>query len=158
MNSKSVFEKLEFIKVLTYISNYCITEKGKNKILSISPLISLPEIIKEGELITEAKEILTKHANPPIDYIQDLENILIQSTIEGALLESKKILEILKLAIISRNLFQFLRDNTEKNSHLKVLGQNLFVDKAFENYIQRIINENGEIKDNASLKLYDIRK
>jgi len=158
MNSKSVFEKLEFIKVLTYISNYCITEKGKNKILSISPLISLPEIIKEGELITEAKEILTKHANPPIDYIQDLENILIQSTIEGALLESKKILEILKLAIISRNLFQFLRDNTEKNSHLKVLGQNLFVDKAFENYIQRIINENGEIKDNASPKLYDIRK
>ena len=105
MNSKSVFEKLEFIKVLTYIYNYCITEKGKNKILSISPLINLPEIIKEGELITEAKEILTKHANPPIDYIQDLENILIQSTIEGALLESKKILEILKLSIISPNLF-----------------------------------------------------
>ena len=158
MNSKSVFDKLEFVKVLNYISNYCITEAGKNKVLSISPFTSLPEIIKEGKLITEAKDILIKLANPPIDYLPNLENTLSQSTIEGALLEAKKILEILKLAVVSRNLFQFLKTNTEKNSPLNELSHNLFVDKAFENYIQRIINENGEIKDNASPKLHDMRK
>ena len=158
MNSKSVFDKLEFIKVLIYISNYCITEAGKNKVLSISPFTSLPEIIKEGKLITEAKDILIKLANPPIDYLPNLENTLSQSAIEGALLEAKKILEILKLAVVSRNLFQFLKTNTEKNSPLNELSHNLFVDKAFENYIQRIINENGEIKDNASPKLHDMRK
>ena len=158
MNSKSVFDKLEFIKVLNYISNYCITEAGKNKVLSISPFTSLPEIIKEGKLITEAKDILIKLANPPIDYLPNLENTLSQSAIEGALLEAKKILEILKLAVVSRNLFQFLKTNTEKNSPLNELSHNLFVDKAFESYIQRIINENGEIKDNASPKLHDMRK
>jgi len=158
MNSKSVFDKLEFVKVLNYISNYCITEAGKNKVLSISPFTSLPEIIKEGKLITEAKDILVKLANPPIDYLPDLENTLSQSAIEGALLEAKKILEILKLAVVSRNLFQFLKTNTEKNSPLNELSHNLFVDKAFESYIQRIINENGEIKDNASPKLHDMRK
>ena len=158
MNSKSVFDKLEFVKVLNYISNYCITEAGKNKVLSISPFTSLPEIIKEGKLITEAKDILIKLANPPIDYLPNLENTLSQSAIEGALLEAKKILEILKLAVVSRNLFQFLKTNTEKNSPLNELSHNLFVDKAFENYIQRIINENGEIKDNASPKLHDMRK
>ncbi len=158
MNSKSVFDKLEFIKVLIYISNYCITEAGKNKVLSISPFTSLPEIIKEGKLITEAKDILIKLANPPIDYLPNLENTLSQSAIEGALLEAKKILEILKLAVVSRNLFQFLKTNTEKNSPLNELSHNLFVDKAFECYIQRIINENGEIKDNASPKLHDMRK
>ena len=158
MNSKSVFDKLEFVKVLNYISNYCITEAGKNKALSISPFTSLPEIIKEGKLITEAKDILIKLANPPIDYLPNLENTLSQSAIEGALLEAKKILEILKLAVVSRNLFQFLKTNTEKNSPLNELSHNLFVDKAFENYIQRIINENGEIKDNASPKLHDMRK
>src|SRR3989304_7845273 len=158
MNSKSVFDKLEFIKVLNYISNYCITEAGKNKVLSISPFTSLPEIIKEGKLITEAKDILIKLSNPPIDYLPNLENTLSQSTIEGALLQAKNIPEILKLAVVSRNLFQFLKTNTEKNSPLNELSHNLFVDKAFENYIQRIINENGEIKDNASPKLHDMRK
>ena len=158
MNSKSVIDKLEFIKVLTYISSYCITEKGKSRILSLSPFTSLSEILKQGELVTAAKEILTNLANPPIDYLPDLENILFQSAIEGALLESKKIQDILKLAVTSRTLFQFLKENTEINSLLNELGRNLFVDKAFENYIQRVINESGEIKDNASPKLHDIRK
>lgn len=158
MNSQSVFEKLEIKKVLNYISNYCITETGKNRILSFSPFTSLSEVIKEGRLITEAKEILTKLSNPPIEYLPDLENILLQSAIEGAMLEAKKILEILKLAIISRNVFQFLKDNTETNSPLNDLVHNLFVDKVFERYVQSIINENGEIKDNASPKLHDIRK
>lgn len=158
MNSKSVFDKLEFSKVLNYISNYCITESGKKKTLSISPLTTLPEIIKEGKLVNEAKDILIKLANPPIDYLPDLEITLSQSTIEGALLESKKILELLKLMVISRNLFQFLKFNTEKNSLLNELSHKLFVDKAFESYIQQIINENGEIKDSASPKLHDLRK
>ncbi len=158
MNSKSVIEKLEFGKVLSYISNYCVTDKGKSKIQALSPLTNLEEIQDSGRLVDEAKDILTKQTNPPIDYLPDLENVLSQSAIEGALLESKKILEILKLAIISRNLFQFLRDNTETNSSLRALSKYLFVDKAFENYIQKIINENGEIKDSASPKLFEIRK
>jgi DNA mismatch repair protein MutS2 len=158
MTHKSVYEKLEFGKVLTYISNYSVTEKGKSRVLSLSPLAKLEDIKDKGQLITEAKEVLTKLASPPLDYLPDLDNILSQSSIEGALLESKKILDVLKLAIISRNLFQFFRDNTDDNSFLRALSKYLFVDKAFENYVQRIINENGELKDNASPKLYEIRK
>lgn len=158
MIAKSAFEKLEFTKVLSYISNYCITEKGKSRILSLIPLTDQEDITRTGKQITEAKDILTKHANPPIDFLPDIEEILSQSAIEGALLESKKILEVLKLAVISRNLFQFLKENADSNSSVCALSQFLFVDRAFENYIQRIINEYGEIKDNASPKLNEIRK
>ena len=158
MTPKSVYEKLEFGKVLTYISNYSVTEKGKSRVLSLSPFAKLEDIKDKGQLITEAKEVLTKLASPPLDYLPDLDNILSQSSIDGALLESKKILDVLKLAIISRNLFQFFRDNTDDNSLLRALSKYLFVDKAFENYVQRIISENGELKDNASPKLYEIRK
>ena len=158
MNSKSVFEKLEFIKVLNYISNYCQTEKGKNQILTFSPLATLSQIKEQGILVNEAKNVLTKSTNLPIEFLPDLESVLSQSAIEGALLESKKILEVLRLAVISRRLYQFLKENTEHDSHLFDLIQDLFIDKAFENYVQRIINENGEIKDNASPKLSDIRK
>jgi DNA mismatch repair protein MutS2 len=158
MTAKSVLEKLEFGKVLTYIANYSITEKGKSKILALSPFNNLEDIEERGAMIEAAKDILTKLVSPPIDYIPDLDNILSQSAIEGALLDSRKILDVLKLAINSRTLFQFLRDNTEITSPLRTLSQYLFVDKAFENYVQRIINENGEIKDNASPKLNEIRK
>lgn len=157
MYSKSVLEKLEFGKVLAYISNYCATEKGKAQIISILPFEVLSDVIRENNFVTEAKDVLIKHSHPPIEYLPDLENILSQSSIEGALLEPRNILDILKLASVSRQLFQFLKENSVKGT-LFELGQNLFVDKVFENYVNRIINENGEIKDNASPKLQEIRR
>ena len=158
MISKSALEKLEFGKVLSYVSNYCVTEKGKEHVLSLQPLNTIEEIVASGTLSTEAKKILIKQTTPPLDYLPDVEKYLSQSLIDGAILESKNILDILKLAVISRNLYQFFKDNSDEESLLRQQSKNLFVDKAFENYIQKIISDNAEIRDSASPKLHEIRK
>ena len=158
MISPVIINKLEFQKVLQYISRYCITEKGKNQLLAFSPIDNVSEVKSEGELVNEAKEILIKNIPPPIEYLADLNETISMSNIEGAVIDSKKILEILKLAVISRNLAQFLKQNSEPAPVLYQLNQHLFSDKLFEHYIQKIINENGEVRDNASAKLADIRK
>lgn len=158
MISKSAIEKLEFSKVLSYAANYCVTDKGKEHVLSLLPMSKIDEVRFSGMLSSEAKEILTKQTTPPLDYLPDVEKYLSQSLIEGAILESKNILDILKLAVISRNLFQFFRDNTDEDSLLRRQSKNLFVDRAFENYIQKIISDNAEVKDSASPKLHEIRK
>lgn len=157
MIQKSVIDKLEYGKVLSYIANYCVTEKGKAFILSLTPFEKLDEALERGRLVSEAKEILIKLITPPIQYLPDLETTLYQCAIEGALIDGKKILDVLKLAIISRNLYQFFKNFIGQNSHLNRLLANLFVDKNFENFIQKILDENGEVKDNASTKLKEIR-
>ncbi len=158
MISSSVLEKLEYQKILQYISKYCITDKGKDKILSTVPISELSAIKLEGELVNEAKEILIKHVLPPIEYLPNLDVAIATSCIEGAVIESKKILDILKLAVISRNLIYYLKQNSEFAPQLKELSGRLFSDKLFEHYIQKIINENGEVNDSASTKLSEIRK
>jgi DNA mismatch repair protein MutS2 len=158
MISKSAIEKLEFSKVLNYAANYCVTEKGKEHVLSLLPMSTIDEVRFSGMLSTEAKEILIKQTTPPLDYLPDVEKYLSQSMIDGAILECKNILDILKLAVISRKLFQFFRDNAEEESLLRQLSKNLFVDKAFENYIQKVISDNAEVRDSASQKLHEIRK
>lgn len=158
MISKQVLDKLEFSKVLNYVTNYCITERGKIKTASIQPYYTLQEAEIRGQLVTEAKNVLIKLISPPLEYLPDLEKTLYQSSIEGALLESKKILEVLKLAYVSRNIFQFLKNNVAADTQLCQLSKNLFVDKNFESYISKIINETGEVKDSASAKLNEIRK
>ena len=95
MINSSTLEKLEFPKVLTYISNYSITEPGKQKIILIRPLEDIGSIISEGKLVTEAKEILIKTVPPPIEFIPDLDDDLAKSKIDGAVLSGKKINEIL---------------------------------------------------------------
>ena len=157
MISDSNLEKLEFNKVLNYLSRYAVTENGKAQILSLAPLTE-PEVIRtEGELVTQAKNILIKQTPPPLIFLSNLEESLSKSNIEGAVLDKKKILEVLNLASVSRNLSNFLKSNLEIAGSFKGLIDRLFIDKVFEHHISRVIDENGEIRENASPKLAEIK-
>jgi DNA mismatch repair protein MutS2 len=158
MTDNSVLDKLEYRKVLGYISNYCVTETGKAKILATIPFDEAKDAVEEGNLVTEAKDILIRNIDPPIEYIPDIREALSKSSIEGSVLDSKKILEVLRLAVISRNLASFLKSNYETAGELYARSRNLFVDKVFEHHIQKVINENGEVKENASQQLLSIRR
>jgi DNA mismatch repair protein MutS2 len=158
MIGTSVLDKLEFRKVLGYIANYCSTEIGKGKVLASIPLDDVNTAVYQGSLVTEAKEILIRNIPPPLDYVPDLRETLSQSTIENSVLDSKKILEVLRLSIISRNLANFLKSNSETAPELYEISRDLFVDKVFEHNIQKVITENGEVKENASSILLSIRK
>lgn len=156
--TQQVLDKLEFQKVLQFISRYSVTEKGKTEISELKPQHNINLVKIEGEYVNQAKEILISQNSPPIEYIPDLDTFLSQSRIEGAVLDSKKIVEIYRLALISRNLFQFLKNHGDIAKDLFSIAQGLFVDKVFEHHITKIINENGEVKDNASSKLAEIKK
>jgi DNA mismatch repair protein MutS2 len=158
MIDQTVLEKLEFRKVLNHVSNYSATECGKNLINSLYPTSNIDFIKREGFLVTEAKEIINNAGQPPIDFISDLEQLLSESKIEGAILSSSKIVEILKLAKISRLLFQFIKKESTPESYFLKIIPNLFIDKVLEHHIEKIVNEQGEVKENASVVLSEIRK
>jgi DNA mismatch repair protein MutS2 len=158
MIDNSTLEKLEFSKILTYVSHYAITAPGKSKILSLQPSNDIETVLQHGNLINEAKNILIENSAPPLEYISNLSEELAKSKIEGTVLRSKKILDILKIAACSRYLFNFIKENAEIAPLLKQLSNSLFVDKLFEHHIQKVIDENGEVKENASKDLKEIRK
>lgn len=158
MIEQSVLEKLEFNKVLNHISNYSVTEKGKAYTTKLLPLEDINFIKREGILINEAKEILNKLGQTPIEYISDLDPHLSASKVEGAVLSSSRILEILKLAKMSRLLTHFIKQEIVSDSYFHSILQDLFVDKVFEHQIEKMINDQGEIKENASSNLSEIRK
>ena len=158
MISGIVLDKLEYGKILENISRYTNTENGKNIILALQPLDNLKEIIKQGRYVSEAKEILIKKDIPPIDYLPDLNESLALSTIEGTALDPKVIHEILKLAVISRKLFQYLSDEEANGEIKRDLASDLFVDKVFEKHISSVFDEFGQIRDNATPELKRIRK
>ena len=91
-------------------------------------------------------------------FISDLKNSLSESRIEGSILSSNKVLEILKLAKTSRLLIQFLKSELKEESKLREKLNFLFSDKLFEHHIDKVINEQGEVKENASNELSRIRK
>lgn len=157
MISKETLEKLEFYKVTTYITKYCITDNGKDKILNINPYAEVESAIEDGRLVNEAKETLIKNDFPPLEYLPDLNETLSRSKIDGTILSAKQILDILKIAEVSRKLYQFLKSSNEEKTLLNNLRELLFVDKVFEHQISKVFLESGEIRDDASPKLKEIR-
>jgi len=157
MITRDVLEKLEFNKVITQIEKYCFTENGKSVIQNLAPLLALEEVINAGKQVNEAKEVLIKNDIPPFLYLPDLNDVLSRSRIEGTVLSAKQILEVLKLAELSRQLFQFLKAKDNSQTYLKDYSDKLFIDKVFEHQIGKVFTENGEIRDDASTKLREIR-
>ncbi len=158
MIDPDVIDKLEFYKVLQSISNYASTENGKKYILDLKPSSDFDNVLKEGKSVSEAKEILIRNVPPQIDFIPDLFETISQSKIEGAVLSSKKIIEILKLAKVSRSVSQSLKNNADISPTIFSHQNFLISDKVFEHHIEKIIDESGEVKEKASQKLFDIRK
>lgn len=158
MINKAVLEKLEFPKVLHFISKYASTEPGRREILSLEPISNPTQCAIEGAYVTEAKEILIKNDVPPFQYVPDLSVELSKSRVEGAVLDKKTILDILNLAVTGRKLFQFLKSEHEYPNIGRDFQERLFVDKVFEHHIEKIIDENGEVRDTASSKLREIRE
>lgn len=158
MMDKVVLDKLEFHKVLSTLANYSSTETGRKQILGLIPTFNLNKILKEGQTVSEAKEILIRNIPPQIDFIPDIFDSISQSKIEGVVLSAKKILEILKLLKNSRSLYQFLKNNSSIAPLLSEQLSSLFNDKLLENHIEKVIDENGDIKEKASQKLSEIRK
>lgn len=152
-----VLEKLEFHKVLKFISNYAVTENGKLEVESLKPDNNIEKIIKECRLVEEAKSYIIKQGNSPLEFIPDLTNDLFKSRIEGSFLSPKKILDIKKLASLSRIIKNiFIKD--ENSLLLKELVTDLISDKNLENQIDKILTPEGEVKTNASPELQKIRK
>lgn len=158
MITEEILNKLEYRKVLSYISHYATTELAKIQINNLLPYSSSQLAEKRGKLVSQAKEVLINSEYPPINFLTDLRDVLAKSNIEGSVLKKKEILNILELARISRKLFSFLKSNSNDSELYKDFSERFFIDKNFENHLSKVFNEAGEIKDNASKKLGEIRK
>lgn len=151
-------DKLEFPKVLNYISKYCYTQKGKEIVNSLQPLLTETEILLEGKYVTEAKELINQRGYPPINSLNDIQRDIQLSRVEGAVLSAKSVFNIFELAICSVNLKSFLSQNRDIAPLLSEFATFLFEDKLFERYISSIFDPSGEVKDTASKSLQAIRR
>jgi DNA mismatch repair protein MutS2 len=158
MIHESIYDKLEFQKIIKHISNYCITDRGRLQVLNIKPYFNFNKILDESRYVDQAKRLLIEREHLPLEHLPDLEEDLYRSRIEGSVLDSKKILSIMHLLINSRLTIQYLKNNRELANQLSELSNDLFSDKLLEHHIQKIINEKGNVNDGASKMLGDIRK
>jgi len=153
---ENTLKLLEFPKVVKFLSNFCISESGKKKCLSLRPLNNIHTIQKGLSLLREA---LT-YSREIIDLINEF------PPLEGifAYIQKEKVLDEDGLWAIkiflekSRKLKEFIEGLEEVSAPtiLECFSPMPWPQKTWQ-ALKRCLDQNGEIKDQASPSLMAVR-
>lgn len=151
-------EDLEFPTVLNQISELCVTEPGREQVLSIRPFQEFSEIepellrLKEFTVSFEGDNKIPNHGFDPI--FRELKLF----SIENSTLEISGFRKILSISETTRILLKFFKKYEEFYIHLNAFSEEVNYTSIISEEINKNVNKYGEIKDEASNELGTIRR
>jgi DNA mismatch repair protein MutS2 len=151
-------EDLEFPLVLRQVSESCVTEPGRDKVLAISPFEDFSEIepelqrVKEFTASFDGDNAIPNHGFDPI--FRELR--LFQ--IENSTLEISGFRKILSISETTRILLKFFKKFEEFYIHLNSFSEEVKYASNISEEINKKLDKYGEIKDEASNELGTIRR
>ena len=149
---------LEYDKILASVSAEAVLERSKREISESVPSSDIKEVEFLLKKTEEAYKYLFTYSVPNVYFFSDVTESLDVAK-KGGTLSIGEILRVnanLKSARIMKE--GVLAVNDEGLTLLKGICAGLYTDEKFEKDIERIIISEDEISDDASPKLYQIRK
>ncbi len=151
-------EALEWERILEYLASLCRTSWGIQKAKKLPFLDSYRKIEWELEQTREALHLFEETAETlPVEGVEDL-SAAFQRLEKGGILEGADFLEIANELRVVEKLHRFLSQHQEAAPHLWERGELLEPLKPLRKEIERIIGENGQLKDDASWELESLRE
>lgn len=157
IDSKTL-EDLEFPAVLRQVAEFCVTEPGKESVLSISPFQDFDEIepelkrVKEFTASFDGENRIPNHGFDPI--FRELRLL----EIENSSLEIYGFRKILSISETTRLLLKFFKKFEEFYIHLNSFSEEVNYTSIISEEINKRVDKYGEIKDEASTELGTIRR
>lgn len=160
MNTKYLYT-LEYDKIIEILKSYCKTYIGKENILNLKPCFHTEKVSHLLNETNEAVNLIIRKSNIPLSEISDI-SLWIKQLESSSILSAKALLEVATILKISRELKEyFYSDDSFDTCSFPILSDlfsNLYTNKGIEEKIFTIILDENIIADNASSKLFSIRK
>ncbi len=157
MINESLYRELEFDRILSYLSAYCKSDATRKEIFSIRPLKSIEEIIYRQGLLREV-DLLSDRGNPlNILSFQDISEPLKRVKLADSVLEPKEIYEIAIFLKASLTILSQIKENPSLRL-LNDLVSFLSGQPQLLKLLQKTVDDEGNILDDASYELSELRK
>ena len=155
---ESALVQLEFDKIKALLEEHCKTEFAKAKALSLRIHTRKEFIELELQQSHEFRLLVQNGQYFPNDYILNLSRELKLLGIQGALLTGEQFMDIRKLGESIQKIFRWF-DNEKRVAYpaLARVIEHTHYEKKILQLIDEILDENGQVKDNASADLSRIR-
>jgi DNA mismatch repair protein MutS2 len=155
---ESALVQLEYEKVKVLLSNHCKTEFGKAKAASLRIHTKKEFIDTELRQTNEYKLISQSGQFFPNDFTVNLSKEIKLLGIQGAVLSGEQFLLVKRLTENTNNIFRwFDAERRQAYSALTKVITDTYYEKAIPQLIDEVLDETGNVKDNASEDLAKIR-
>src|ERR1700709_621799 len=155
---ESTLTQLEFDKVEALLSNFCNTEYGKQKASSLRIHTHIDFIQLQLQQANESKLLLQSGLSIPGDFSHSMEKELKLLGIPGAVLQAEDFSQLRRLCDAAQNIFRWF--DAEKRIAYPAMSkvvEDAYYDKSIRAMMDEKLDENGQVKDNASEELQKIR-
>ena len=160
MNTKYL-DILEYNKIIENLIKYCKTYIGKQKASNLTPIFESDAVDNLLAQTDEAVSLITKKSSIPLAEIPNID-LWLKQIDSFSVLSLKALLEVANFLKIVREVKEyFYSDEDFDISGFNLLSEyfsNLYTNKSVEEKISSIILDENTIADNASNKLFSIRK
>ena len=155
---ESAHLQLEFDKIKTILAAHCQGEYARNKSQQLRIHTKIEFVNTELRQSHEYSQLLKNAIYFPNDYILNLSNELKLLEIPGAVLIGEQLMQIRKLAESMEKIFRWF-DNERKVAHeaLAKIISGTYYEKKIIAMIDEVLDDQAQVKDNASPELKNIR-
>lgn len=150
-------EALEFNKVCLLLQKKCRTDAACERALNMRFHTRLEYIERELQQTQEYKNILDSSDRFPNDFTDNLEKELKLLSIPRSVLAGPQLLAFEKLALNTKDILQWFKRHDKLYPNLEAISEKLVYEQQIANTITSVIDELGNIRDNASRELMSIR-
>ena len=160
--SKNISEKtlqdLEFTTILTQISEFCISSLGKEKVSEIKPIVGKQKLLRELYLVDEYLSSFESDNRIPNHGFDNILESIKRLAIENSFLETDAFLKIATTSNTVNEHIKFFKKFEVQFPTFYQLTQNIEFTTYINDEIKKIIEISGEVKNNASSELKQIRR
>ena len=155
---KKTLEDLEFFEVTEQISDFAITPMGKASCIALEPMADRDTMLKELHSVSEYLASFDNDNRIPNHGFEDLSPAFKLLKIENSVLEITAFRNIAAASHTVNTLLVFLNKFKTYYPSLLSLGSEIEINKEIKKEIDSVIDRFGEVRDNASEDLNNLRK
>ncbi|MCL9809494.1 endonuclease MutS2 [Flavobacterium luminosum] len=157
INNKTL-QDLQFQTVLETISERCVTELGAEKVLTITPIKSEEELMQSLLQTSEYRSSFDNNNALPNHGFEPITNEIKFLGIEDSFLELASFKKIHSISENANTLLLFLKKFEDYYPSLYLKSSAIEITKDITKAIESVLDKYGEIKDDASPDLLNIRR
>lgn len=153
----SVLKTLEYHKIRAMLADKSSSIMGRELAEELVPTSELIEVERRIAETEEARGILDAISSIPLGGIRDIRSFLKRAEI-GSVLAPDELVAVGSTLYASRRMKSFFMDMPISLTILLGYAENITVLRNVENFIENIVNEQGQIRDDASVELLHVRR